>query len=192
MSDPSAIGTAPLERLRELAQEFLDLYKAHAIHFSLACGWCGRLPHADNCLAARFDEVLRSAEPPSPAEQEVRLEIERDEARRQRDALLEAIKPMRFAPATSHERRLMEIAEAAIKSAEGGVDITATNCPRCHGTGKKADSLPPASRGGTPQRICMSCDGCGWCEGSPAFTCSDCKGFGRRPSPQGGSVIYGD
>jgi hypothetical protein len=28
------------------------------------------------------------------------------------------------------------------------------------------------------QSICMMCDGCGWCEGSPAFTCPRCKGTG--------------
>jgi hypothetical protein len=28
------------------------------------------------------------------------------------------------------------------------------------------------------QPICMFCDGCGWCEGSPAFTCPRCKGSG--------------
>jgi len=36
--------------------------------------------------------------------------------------------------------------------------------------------------------LCMGCDGCGWCEGSPAFTCHECKGVGsvlisaQRPS----------
>jgi hypothetical protein len=27
--------------------------------------------------------------------------------------------------------------------------------------------------------VCMFCDGCGWCEGSPAFTCPRCKGTGH-------------
>jgi hypothetical protein len=31
--------------------------------------------------------------------------------------------------------------------------------------------------------ICMFCDGCGWCEGSPAFTCPRCKGTGLASSP---------
>jgi DnaJ-class molecular chaperone len=26
--------------------------------------------------------------------------------------------------------------------------------------------------------ICMDCDGCGWCEGSPAWTCTKCNGTG--------------
>jgi hypothetical protein len=28
--------------------------------------------------------------------------------------------------------------------------------------------------------ICMFCGGCGWCEGSPAFTCPECKGTGEE------------
>jgi hypothetical protein len=28
--------------------------------------------------------------------------------------------------------------------------------------------------------ICMFCDGCGWCEGSPAFTCPRCGGTGTQ------------
>jgi hypothetical protein len=27
---------------------------------------------------------------------------------------------------------------------------------------------------------CRGCDGCGWCEGSPAWTCTDCGGTGRE------------
>lgn len=27
--------------------------------------------------------------------------------------------------------------------------------------------------------LCMGCDGTGWCEGSPAFTCPECKGTGE-------------
>jgi hypothetical protein len=40
--------------------------------------------------------------------------------------------------------------------------------------------------------ICVVCDGCGWCEGSPAFTCPQCGGEGLdrefykpTPSPAG-------
>lgn len=29
---------------------------------------------------------------------------------------------------------------------------------------------------------CAGCDGCGWCEGSPAFSCTDCRGTGRELS----------
>lgn len=29
--------------------------------------------------------------------------------------------------------------------------------------------------------ICMFCDGCGWCEGSPAFICPKCGGSGVEP-----------
>jgi hypothetical protein len=33
--------------------------------------------------------------------------------------------------------------------------------------------------------ICMFCDGCGWCEGSPAFSCPRCKGTGiEKQEPQ--------
>lgn len=28
---------------------------------------------------------------------------------------------------------------------------------------------------------CMDCDGCGWCEGSPSWTCTTCKGKGQVP-----------
>lgn len=28
----------------------------------------------------------------------------------------------------------------------------------------------------------MVCDGCGWCEGSPAFTCPRCRGTGEEPA----------
>ena len=31
------------------------------------------------------------------------------------------------------------------------------------------------------EMTCTGCDGCGWCEGSPAFTCPDCKGKGTVP-----------
>jgi hypothetical protein len=36
--------------------------------------------------------------------------------------------------------------------------------------------------------ICVVCDGCGWCEGSPAFTCPQCGGEGLdrefyKPTP---------
>jgi hypothetical protein len=31
--------------------------------------------------------------------------------------------------------------------------------------------------------FCLGCDGCGWCEGSPAWTCTDCFGTGRAVSP---------
>lgn len=30
-----------------------------------------------------------------------------------------------------------------------------------------------------PETICVACDGTGWCEGSPAFTCERCKGAGK-------------
>lgn len=33
--------------------------------------------------------------------------------------------------------------------------------------------------------ICMDCDGCGWCEGSPAWTCKTCNGTGRVPNSFG-------
>ena len=36
---------------------------------------------------------------------------------------------------------------------------------------------------------CMGCDGCGWCEGSPAFTCPDCFGTGIEVSPRGRALI---
>jgi hypothetical protein len=42
-----------------------------------------------------------------------------------------------------------------------------------------ASASAPAADAG----ICMFCDGCGWCEGSPAFTCPRCKGTGLAASP---------
>lgn len=33
--------------------------------------------------------------------------------------------------------------------------------------------------------ICVACDGCGWCEGSPAFKCERCNGTGRVPNSFG-------
>jgi hypothetical protein len=32
---------------------------------------------------------------------------------------------------------------------------------------------------------CMDCDGCGWCEGSPAYTCATCNGTGLQPVTEG-------
>jgi hypothetical protein len=44
--------------------------------------------------------------------------------------------------------------------------------------------------------ICVVCDGCGWCEGSPAFTCPQCGGEGLdrefykpAPSPAAASGV---
>lgn len=36
---------------------------------------------------------------------------------------------------------------------------------------------------------CMGCDGCGWCEGSPAFTCTDCFGTGIEVSRAASQLI---
>jgi hypothetical protein len=40
--------------------------------------------------------------------------------------------------------------------------------------------------------VCMGCDGCGWCEGSPAFTCSDCHGTGIEITAAGRALLEGD
>lgn len=37
--------------------------------------------------------------------------------------------------------------------------------------------------------ICMGCDGTGWCEGSPAFTCNDCGGSGTAPADPPASCV---
>lgn len=39
---------------------------------------------------------------------------------------------------------------------------------------------------------CMGCDGCGWCEGSPAFTCPDCTGTGVEITPAGRALLEAD
>jgi len=36
---------------------------------------------------------------------------------------------------------------------------------------------------------CMGCDGCGWCEGSAAWTCADCFGTGIEVSPAAKALI---
>lgn len=36
---------------------------------------------------------------------------------------------------------------------------------------------------------CMGCDGCGWCEGSPALTCTDCFGTGIEVSREAAALI---
>lgn len=36
---------------------------------------------------------------------------------------------------------------------------------------------------------CMGCNGCGWCEGSPAFTCLDCFGTGIEASAGAQALI---
>jgi hypothetical protein len=36
-------------------------------------------------------------------------------------------------------------------------------------------------RQGPRREYCMDCDGCGWSEGSPAYTCHTCKGSGWKP-----------
>lgn len=36
---------------------------------------------------------------------------------------------------------------------------------------------------------CMGCDGCGWCEGSPAFTCTDCFGTGIEVTPKARALL---
>lgn len=36
---------------------------------------------------------------------------------------------------------------------------------------------------------CVGCDGCGWCEGSPAFTCGDCRGTGRELSAAAAKLL---
>ena len=41
----------------------------------------------------------------------------------------------------------------------------------------------PASEVQTRPESCWDCDGCGWCEGSPAYTCHTCKGSGVKPLP---------
>jgi hypothetical protein len=38
---------------------------------------------------------------------------------------------------------------------------------------------------------CMGCDGCGWCEGSPAWTCTDCFGTGIEVTPAGRALVAG-
>jgi hypothetical protein len=47
----------------------------------------------------------------------------------------------------------------------------------------KAASMPVAPPAPTAEQeqqpICVACSGCGWCEGSPAFTCPVCKGTGH-------------
>jgi hypothetical protein len=41
-------------------------------------------------------------------------------------------------------------------------------------------AAPPAPTAEPEQQpICVACSGCGWCEGSPAFTCPVCKGTGH-------------
>jgi hypothetical protein len=41
-------------------------------------------------------------------------------------------------------------------------------------------AAPPAPTAEQEQQpICVACSGCGWCEGSPAFTCPVCKGTGH-------------
>lgn len=37
--------------------------------------------------------------------------------------------------------------------------------------------------------ICMGCDGCGWCEGSPAFDCPDCFATGIEVSSRARALI---
>lgn len=47
-----------------------------------------------------------------------------------------------------------------------------------------SDELAALVEAGTREpepAICMMCDGCGWCEGSPAFTCPRCQGTGAAP-----------
>lgn len=39
---------------------------------------------------------------------------------------------------------------------------------------------------------CMGCDGCGWCEGSPAFSCSDCYATGIKVSAAGRELMEAD
>ena len=49
------------------------------------------------------------------------------------------------------------------------------------GSADQSSSLYPSE---TPEGICMFCDGCGWCEGSPAFACPRCNGTGTAlPAP---------
>jgi uncharacterized protein YhfF len=36
---------------------------------------------------------------------------------------------------------------------------------------------------------CLGCDGCGWCEGSPAFLCPDCFSTGSFPSDRGRALV---
>ena len=52
------------------------------------------------------------------------------------------------------------------------------DCPECASTGSGMVA-GPADAGSHETGICMFCDGCGWCEGSPAFTCPRCKGTGK-------------
>jgi hypothetical protein len=39
---------------------------------------------------------------------------------------------------------------------------------------------------------CMGCDGCGWCEGSPAFLCDDCYSTGIEVTAAGRALMEAD
>lgn len=68
-------------------------------------------------------------------------------------------------------------------------------CPNCVTPWKcNGPHIPPPARVGEIHKVaptgpyCVGCDGTGWCEGSPAFTCERCRGSGLDSPPPGGGV----
>jgi len=88
---------------------------------------------------------------------------------RARNALLSALLSMQekgatFAGYSQRRTAIHDAIHAAVKPPWSQAALTAS---------------PAATQ---EQSICMFCDGTGWCEGSPAFTCPRCKGSGVEGS----------
>lgn len=126
-SRPGSVGCDDCRDARRAAEANLRRYAD-----ALMLAWGGVMPPTwavdptnpmlmAECIRARGDEL--QARERDLENSVCRLEFERDEARRQRDALLVALKPMLFAPATRGERRLNDDAQAAIAFAEGAATL---------------------------------------------------------------------